>query len=652
MREGATAHAPGDVSPEPAERWPCLGAVMDAAFDPLAACSGEVLVDANDALAALLGLDRRALLGRTLASLLGEEPAVERLAQLAQSDARPREALGLRSDGSLFPVELRVRRLRTGAGEVHLVAFRDLTARHRASRRLDEAARRYRDLADMLPAVIGETDREGNLVFVNRYGSELLGYSAEERLGTSIIALLAPEDRPRAIAKFSRRMAGEDLPPTEYKLMRKDGEVVPMELRATNSYADGVMVGARFVLVDIRERLRAERERLELEQRLLNTRRLESLGVLAGGIAHDFNNLLAVVLGNAELALLELERGVPARAFVEDIRQASRRAADLTRQLLAYAGKAPFQRAAVDLNALVRELVAAVQFSVAQRAELHVSLATGLPAVHGDSAQLRQVALNLVTNACESLGTATGKVRVRTELVTVDAASAPRGLLEPATLPSGRYAVLRVSDTGCGMAPDTLRRIFEPFFTTKFTGRGLGLAAVLGIVRAHRGAIAIESELDHGTRVEIYLPLAESAPAPSTLVTPAPQPRPQPLSGQVLVVDDDPTVAGVAARVLRRLGLSVVTAERGQDALTLLRESPAAFDVVLLDATVGGAGAPELLRRLRAERPELPVVLCSGYSEPTARQGYADEEIAGFLQKPFDLHAAGALIGRVLGRPQ
>jgi len=507
-----------------------------------------------------------------------------------------------------------------------------------AERRADEATQQYRALADMLPALIGETDALGRLVFVNRYGLELMGYGDDDWRGLPILEVLAPADRARAAENFGRRMAGEELTPSTYTLVHKDGvTAVPVELRASNIVRDGRVVGARCVLFDLRERLAAERERLRYEQRALSAQRLESLGVLAGGVAHDFNNLLAVVLGNAELALLELPGSSPALPYVRDIRAASQRAAGLTRQLLAYTGKAPFHWSDVDVNALVRQGVreAVVGLPPGQRVEL--ALADTLPFVHGDGELLGQIVTNLLTNGLESLD-ATGSVVIETRPVEVAPGATSPALVEPDHLPAGAYVRCSVLDDGAGMDAATLSRILEPFFTTKFTGRGLGLSVVLGVVRSHGGGLALSSDLGRGTRVDVYLP-ASAVPTVSRANSAVAE-----LKGRALVIDTEPSVAEILRRILRRLGLEVATVT---DADSAARVAAEGIDVALA-ASRGGSRDADLIRRFHALSPELPVILYSAEPEEIVRGRLAGERLAGFLDKPFDLQASRALLRSLL----
>ena len=379
---------------------------------------------------------------------------------------------------------------------------------------------------------------------------------------------------------------------------------------------------------EMSERALAEEGRRAIEAKVLEVQKLESLGVLAGGIAHDFNNLLVAILGNAGLALLDLPEDSPARASIIDIEVASRRAAELARQMLAYSGRSRFQVEPVELAELVRELLTLLQVSIGKGVVLKLHLPDEPIVVDADAAQLRQVVMNLVINASDAIGDRSGTVTIRVQRI--DATLDYLADAHPDTqLAAGHYAALEVADTGIGMDEATRARIFDPFFTTKFTGRGLGLAAVMGIVRGHGGALRVYSELGQGSTFRIVLPLSASSPLP-----PADREEPWRGTGRILVVDDDPMVRNVARRLLESFGLTVHSADGGPAAVDMVTAEPNAFDAVLLDMTMPDLSGPEVLERIRVVRPGLPVVLMSGYHgdelAPELRAG-----ISGFVQKPF-----------------
>jgi len=388
---------------------------------------------------------------------------------------------------------------------------------------------------------------------------------------------------------------------------------------------------------EIIEREIAEEERRKVQVKLLHAQKLESLGVLSGGVAHDFNNLLVGILGNASLAAQAVPADSPAREILRDLETAALRAAELTHQLLAYAGKGQFNLQAVQVPRLIEDMTHLLASAVGKNARLVYDLAADVPVIEADTAQIRQVIMNLVTNASEAIGTANGTITVCAGAVDADRTELDGSQLG-AALPEGRYLVLEVKDDGHGMHPATQARIFDPFFTTKFTGRGLGLAAVLGIVRAHRGAIRVTSAPGKGTTMRVLLPSSETAAATPTStrafrVAPAARDA-APVSGRVLVVDDEETVRKVARRVLEARGFTVDSADGGLAALQKVRETPGRFDAVLLDLTMPDMSGAATLEEIRRLRPDLPVVLSSGYSqnESNAR---AMAAAAGFIQKPY-----------------
>jgi len=393
------------------------------------------------------------------------------------------------------------------------------------------------------------------------------------------------------------------------------------------------------------ERQRAERERAGLERKMVESQKLESLGVLAGGIAHDFNNLLTSILGNASLLRFDLPKNSPLHPSLEQIEQTSLRAADLCRQMLAYSGRGRFQVRRVDLARLVEDTTHLLEISISKKVVLRFNFAPGVPAVEGDPTQLRQIVMNLVINASEAIGDRSGLIALSTGFMRVDRNYLATTYLAP-DLPEGDFAFLEVSDNGCGMTPEVKARIFDPFFTTKFTGRGLGLAAVLGIVRGHRGALKVYSEPGNGTSFKLLLPVATSAtPDAASSLAAAEAWRGR---GHVLVVDDEATVRGIAARLLETLGFTVAVAEDGRAGVAAFERSPAAFDLVLMDLTMphhDGLQAFSLMRRIR---PDVKVILMSGFNEQDAIASFTGKGLAGFLSKPFDLAALSQKVRAVL----
>ena len=372
-------------------------------------------------------------------------------------------------------------------------------------------------------------------------------------------------------------------------------------------------------------------ERKRLEEQMRETQKLESLGVLAGGVAHDFNNLLTGILGNTSLALETIPRDNPARNVLDDVLRASERAAHLTRQMLAYAGKGRFLLEKVNLSQVVREIANLVQISIPKNVQLRLELDDQLPPIEADPGQIQQIVMNLVINGAEAIpADLNGTVLVTTGGHQVD--EEYLRTLSVDEIPPGLYVALEVHDTGIGMDLATQAKIFDPFFSTKFAGRGLGLAATLGIVRGHKGAIKVYSTPARGTTFKVLFPATESK------VRHTPEAAGQKNlrgSGTVLVVDDEEVVRNTARAMLERYGYSVLLAHDGQEAVDLYRAAPDRIAVVLLDLTMPVMGGAEAFRQLRLIRPNVRVILSSGYNEVEAIRSFTTKGIAGFIQKPY-----------------
>jgi signal transduction histidine kinase/ActR/RegA family two-component response regulator len=392
------------------------------------------------------------------------------------------------------------------------------------------------------------------------------------------------------------------------------------------------------------ERKQAEEERRKLEMQLLHAQKLESLGVLAGGIAHDFNNLLTGMLGYATLARGELPPESPAAPLLGELERIVLRAADLAQQMLAYAGKGRLVKRPCNLSQLVQEMTRMLSTALSKKADLRLELDPALPVIEGDAAQLRQVMMNLLTNASDALGEDNGIIVVRTRVVFGDAALF-RGNYLHDELPTGDYVCVEIADSGCGMTEETMARIFEPFFTTKFTGRGLGLAATLGIIRGHRGAIQVSSQPGHGSTFRVLFPCA----GPSAVELPAP-PAAKPWRGEgtILVVDDEEPVRSVARHALARAGFRVLLARDGREGVEVFQRNRADIVAVLLDLTMPRLGGLEALAEMRQLQPDVCAVLMSGFSVDDVSRRFADQHLAGCVQKPFVLDDLLALLRRAI----
>jgi PAS domain S-box-containing protein len=374
-------------------------------------------------------------------------------------------------------------------------------------------------------------------------------------------------------------------------------------------------------------------DRKLLEQQFHQAQKLESLGVLAGGIAHDFNNILSVILGYCFLAKerLESEMNSP-EPFLQHIETAANRAADLCRQMLSYAGRNPLVQTRVSLWLLVDEVVRMLQASISKNVTIRCDMQQSLPEIKGDTGQIQQIIMNLIINAAEAIGDKNGTIVVRLTQMQVGADAAEIDLFG-AAIPAGGYVRLEVSDTGCGMDEETQKKIFEPFFTTKFTGRGLGMSAILGIIKAHSGMLQLTSRPGAGTTFKVYFPWLEPA-GHAVTAPPVPVP-PVKASGTILLVDDEQVLRNMGVDLFETLGFSVVTARHGGEALEIYRERGSEIDVILLDMIMPIMGGIETYHNLRSISSDIPIVICSGYGEETVSDTIENDVHAGFVHKPY-----------------
>ncbi len=547
----------------------------------------------------------------------------------------------LRADGVWRWFESRARTRHTPEGELRFVVdSRDVTDRVVGERALRESEERYRVLFESTHDFVAELDGEGRVLFVSPACGDILGFRPEELIGTTPFSLLHADDVERLAESFLRRVetrqpAGSG---SLFRVRHRDGSWRWLQ-GGGMSYRTATGEG-RVVCVcrDVTTEILAVEERRRLDEWMQQTRKLESLGVLAGGIAHDFNNLLTPILGEASLALLDLPEDSSLRPRLLRIRTAAQRAAALTAEMLHYAGMGMLELRSVDLSDLADRMLHLLEGATLGRARLRLEAERDLPPVWGDPARLAQVVRNLVANAGEASPEG-GTIVLRTSASDLDRAALSRCFLGQ-TLPEGSYVRVEVEDAGPGMDAETRDRLFDPFFSTKFTGRGLGLAAVLGIVRGHGGAIDVQSAPGRGTRVAVWLPTSD--PASRRERAPA-------WTGggaKVLVVDDDEAARELAAETLRRAGFVPICVADGDDALAWLREEEAGVRAVVLDCPLPAAGGGDVLDALRKARPDVPVVLVSGRASGGATQG-----TGALLQKPYLPAELARRVREALGNP-
>ncbi len=515
---------------------------------------------------------------------------------------------------------------------------RTLNERDTLLHNLEESEQKYKRLVENAPDLVYIfSDKRGAIYWSERV-QDVLGMEPDELKKDPTLwqNAIHPEDRPRVKQKIDESV---NLKPfeVEYRIQDVEGNwhwFLDRVFSIRRQDGETILEG---IATDITLRKAAEQDRLELERKILEAQRADSLMTLAGGIAHDFNNLLVGVIGNAAM-LQEEVAGIPYELdMVEDILGAAEQAADLSRKMLAYTGKGLFDTEEVSLNDLVQDNLRVIKANLPAAISLKVDLGEDLPPLTADETQLRQVVMNLVTNATEAIGEAGGILSLRTCVREYRESELRESYTGDVVLP-GAYLTLEVADTGGGILVDDVASIFEPFYSTRFTGRGLGLAAVQGIVKGHRGAILVSSGPDQGTRIRILLPAGQPAAASRkrlNAVGTGNDSRDE--QAVVLVVDDEPTVRTVAMRMLRRLGYQALLASTAEEGLTILKAHKDRIQTVLLDYTMPNSSAQDTLAAMQAINPDLSVVICSGYNAEQIKTHLAEFNLAGFLQKPFSL---------------
>lgn len=504
---------------------------------------------------------------------------------------------------------------------------------------------RYADIFTNAQVMVMTTDMNGRITAINPAVSRVTGLSESMLIGSSVLELVDADSRDQ-LRRSLEASDVDDCGATDLNIRTSGEELIPQQVSWWISEMHGELQ-VHSIWHDLSDRLQLERQRSDFEQRILHTQKMESLGVLAGGIAHDFNNLLTVVMGNVSILRLSSQLSPDDRKSAQRIEEAAQRASELTQQMLAYSGRGRFHVVPVSVTDLIMETEQLLHASISKSTNLVLDTAMDLPAVNADATQLRQVIMNLTINASESLDGSVGTVTVAVDATDCEPADFVDCIVSEIRT-AGRFIRIRVSDDGSGMDESTLERIFDPFYSTKFAGRGLGLSAVLGIIKGHQGAIRVSSTAGAGSVFEILLPVV---PSPSVIVEPPPQPENAPTAtGRVLVVDDEDAVRELLTTALEIAGMEVSSAGNAGDAVGIFREHSSDLDCAIVDLTMPDMQGDQLALKLRDIRGDIPIILCSGYNESEIGELQGAIVISEFLHKPFRVSDVVNCVNRVIAQ--
>lgn len=559
------------------------------------------------------------------------------------------DEVGLLSE-SLNQMSYQVKEKTHDLETANLELQQELGERRRAEEALRSSEEKFRTLVENSSDVIFVLDAEGIFQFVSPSWENHFGYPVTDVMRRNFKQFVHPDDAPGCFEYLTRVMKNDPTaacPP--YRVRHADGSWILFVANGTmysNSTGIPLYIG---IGRDISGEKRLEEERLNLERQLLHAQKLESLGIMAGGIAHDFNNLLAVIIGNLELSSMQLDRKSTAATRIERAMQASLRAADLTQHMLAYTGRSVFELKPLDINQLVDENCSLFRATIPKTITMKTELSTALPPVLGDTGQLQQVIMNLITNAAEAIGSEPGSILIATGVLDCDQELLSHSKLESKP-PPGRYVYIDVTDSGCGMDAETQQRVFEPFYTTKFTGRGLGMSSVMGIIKSHNGAIFLYSGPGLGSTFKILLPaVEEQGAAASADMTESVASEPQRTdAGTALVVDDEELVREVCMEYLNDMGMQTLGAADGREAVDIFRRNMNNITFVILDLTMPHMDGVATLHELRLLQPDVKVIISSGHATETAAKAFVNDKPDGYIQKPFQMGDLQEVISRAI----
>ncbi len=569
--------------------------------------------------------------------------------EMKSADIQELEIINLK--GETIPAEFILGHFSLASRSFYLVFLRDIRWRKQAIETIQKAEERFREIFENANDIIYTHDLNGRFTSLNKAGLIVTGYSKDDIPRMNVFDIVPEEYHEEVKEKIRKKLEGA--PPTKYELeiIAKDGHRIPIEVSTRIIYEKGKPIGIQGIARDITDRKRAEEEQKKLELQILHAQKLESLGVLAGGIAHDFNNILVGIMGNVGLALSRLPEDSPVRSYLKRIEESSHRAAELTKQMLAYSGKGVIMPRPLNLSRLINEMQPLLTAVVSKKAIVEYKCPDDVPAIYGDAIQLHQVLMNLVTNASEALGETAGKIIIQISVVELTQEHMKESYFYEPVSP-GKYVCLEVSDTGCGMDKETLTKIFDPFFSTKFAGRGLGLASVLGIVRGHKGTVNVYSEPNKGTCFKVYFPVSEASNKREVFGNKNKKELEETfIKSQnpktILLVNDEEGLLEVANETLSQFGYKTILARNGKEALELFELNKNNLSAIVLDLTMPELDGLEVFQKINKIDKNIPIILCSGFPEQSISQQFGKLKPSGFIQKPYRPIELVKLLGNI-----
>jgi two-component system, cell cycle sensor histidine kinase and response regulator CckA len=613
--------------------------------------------EVNDSFVSTLGFSREEIIGKSSSELgFYSDPEMNQLVAEALRESGRVNNLELqikKKDGTLVDGLLQGEIIDNQGKKSFLSVMVDITARKEAEEALRESEERQRSLVEHLPQRIFIKDRNSIYLSCNRNYASDIGITSEQIVGKNDFEFYPTELAQAYRADDQACMATGIVKDIEEPYQIGSQEMWIHTIKVPYHDTQGRVIGVLGIFGDITDRKRLAAERLEMERKLLHAQKLESLTVMAGGIAHDFNNQLAVVLGNLELALNDLPPESEAKTGIINAIRASERSVELSRQMLIYSGSHFYVSKDIHLGELLNRNVDLMKSGVPKAVSLNVENCVSLPHIHGDPDQLQRVIMNLVLNASEAIGDNSGEVTIRTRVMDCDERYLGFSCLEKKPEP-GRFVFLEVSDNGCGMDAETQRKLFDPFFTTKFWGRGLGMAEVMGIVKGHHGAIILDSTVGKGTTARVLFPAQKEAQVSSVKVIEEVETKVATTESvnrrkTILLIEDETGVRRLAVRRLDTLGYWTIVAMDGEEGVSLFRERLNDIDLVMLDFAMPKMNGVETFGELITIKPDVKVILTSGYTEDVVLHSFPEQRPAGVLHKPYKMGDLKRQLERLLG---